>query len=146
MFEFDWKSYYELSLSEAIKHPLYWYALILLISLLLALYLLRKLKKELIEVFTDETGVVQITPNALHELVKKSCDNIPEIHYASTHIAKKGELFRLKVRIRIAKNCKIKETRKSLQKSVEVTMIENLNFAKFQGLDIVIKGFHEVEK
>jgi uncharacterized alkaline shock family protein YloU len=109
----------------------------------LCFYILRKLRKELIEVFADEVGNVQITPNALHELVKKSSDEIEGLFCPSTEIKKKGNTFRLNIKIRIKKDCDIKEVRKSLKNKIESTMVENLGFTNFQGLDIIIKGFQD---
>ena len=127
--------------SEAINHPAYFYAILLLILLCFFLFLLRKLRTELIHVFSDEDGNVQITPNALHELVRKSCDGIPGILSPATSIVRKGRNFRLNIRIHIRQDCNIKETRLTLQKKIESIMIDNLSFTNFDGTDVVIKGF-----
>ena len=34
------------------------------------------MKQDLLPVFKDDEGVVQITPHALHELVKKTCEEM----------------------------------------------------------------------
>lgn len=145
MLEVVWDSFQRLTFTEAIQKPIYWYAILLLFFLLLCLLTLRKLRKELIEVFADEVGNVQITPNALHELVKKSSDEINGVFCPSTEIKRKGKIFRLNIKIRIKKDCDIKVTRKNLQNKIESTMVENLGFTNFQGLDIIIKGFHDKE-
>lgn len=143
MLELNWDSFQRLTFTEAIQTPIYWYGLLLLLFLCLCFYILRKLRKELIEVFADEVGNVQITPNALHELVKKSSDEIEGLFCPSTEIKKKGNTFRLNIKIRIKKDCDIKEVRKSLKIKIESTMVENLGFTNFQGLDIIIKGFQD---
>lgn len=143
MLEINWDNFQRLTFTEAIQKPIYWYGMALLLFLCLCLYILRKLRKELIEVFSDEVGNVQITPNALHELVKKSSDEINGVFCPSTEIKKKGKSLRLKIKIRIKKDCDVKEIRKSLQDKIESTMVENLGFTNFQGLDIIIKGFHD---
>ena len=143
MLEIIWDNFQRLTFTEAIQKPIYWYGMALLLFLCLCLYILRKLRKELIEVFSDEVGNVQITPNALHELVKKSSDEINGVFCPSTEIKKKGKSLRLKIKIRIKKDCDVKEIRKSLQDKIESTMVENLGFTNFQGLDIIIKGFHD---
>ena len=76
MFFEHWKNLTDLTFYEAIEQPFYWYAILLLLVLFISLIAFRKFRKELIEVFHDEDGHVQITPNALHELVKKSCEGI----------------------------------------------------------------------
>ena len=143
MLEIIWDNFLRLTFTEVIQKPIYWYGMALLLFLCLCLYILRKLRKELIEVFSDEVGNVQITPNALHELVKKSSDEINGVFCPSTEIKKKGKSLRLKIKIRIKKDCDVKEIRKSLQDKIESTMVENLGFTNFQGLDIIIKGFHD---
>ena len=141
MLDFEWRNFLTWSFSEAINHPAYGYAIVLLILLCFFLFLLRKLRTELIHVFSDEDGNVQITPNALHELVRKSCDGIPGIFSPATSIVRKGRNFRLKIRIQIRQDCNIKETRLTLQKRIESIMINNLSFTNFDGTDVVIKGF-----
>ena len=141
MLDFEWRNFLTWSFSEAINHPAYGYAIVLLILLCFFLFLLRKLRTELIHVFSDEDGNVQITPNALHELVRKSCDGIPGIFSPATSIVRKGRNFRLNIRIQIRQDCNIKETRLTLQKRIESIMINNLSFTNFDGTDVVIKGF-----
>ena len=141
MFKFDWHSFLSWSFSDAIEEPIYWYAIILLLILCSLLILVGKLRKELIPVFADEEGNVQITPHALHELVRKTCEEIPGIFAPATAIKRKGNIIRLNISIRIKQDCNIKETRLSLKNKIETIMVENLSFTNFEGLDIVIKGF-----
>ena len=141
MFEFDWHSFLSWSFSDAIEEPIYWYAIILLLILCSLLIVVGKLRKELIPVFADEEGNVQITPHALHELVRKTCEEIPDIFAPATAIKRKGNIIRLNISIRIRQDCNIKETRLNLRSKIETIMVENLSFTNFEGLDIVIKGF-----
>jgi uncharacterized alkaline shock family protein YloU len=143
MLDLHWDSYHRLSFTEALQKPIYLYAFLLLLILLLFFVVIRKLRKELIEVFSDEEGHVQITPNALHEIVKQSCDELTGVNCPDTEIKRKGKCFRLNIKIRVKKNCNIKETRQNLQKRIESIMVENLSFTNFQGLDITIKGFED---
>ena len=79
MLDLYWAGFHKLTFVEALQKPIYWYAILLLLILVLCFVVLRKLRRELIVVFADEEGNVQITPNALHEIVKKSCDQITEL-------------------------------------------------------------------
>jgi|TARA_B110000467_G_C18142162_1_gene379398 hypothetical protein len=141
MLEVDWHSLLSWNFSDAVEEPIYWYAIITFIVLCSLFILIRKLRKELIPVFADEEGNVQITPNALHELVRKTCAEIPGIFAPATAIKRKGNNFRLNIRIRIKQDCNIKEIRKTLRNEIETIMVENLSFTNFGGLDIIIKGF-----
>ena len=141
MLERKWQEISNWSLSEAIINPLYLYAVGLFIVLCLFLYFVRKLKKELVIIFSDDDGKVQITHNALHELVGKTCDEISGVFSPSTSISIKRGCVRLNVRIRIKQDCDIKEIRSNLKDTIEKTMVQNLNFNNFQGCDIIIKGF-----
>jgi uncharacterized alkaline shock family protein YloU len=143
MFFEYWKILTNLTFYEAIEQPFYWYAILLLLVLFISLIAFRKFRKELIEVFHDEDGHVQITPNALHELVKKSCEGISGVFSPSTTIQRKRSAIRLNIRIRVQQNCNIKEIRSTLQKNIEKTLIENLSFTNFEGVDVIIKGFQE---
>ena len=51
-----------MTFEEAVDKPIYLYAVGLLVLLIAALWVVRSLKRELIPVFSDEEGLVQITP------------------------------------------------------------------------------------
>lgn len=135
------KEIYHSTFMEAIEEPLYLYALALLVFLAIFLAIVRNFKRELIPVFSDEEGLVKITPHALHELVRKTCEVFPEVNSPSTRIRLKGKELRLNIHIKVKPDCNVKETRTSIRKRLEEIMVENLNFSNFGGVDIVIKGF-----
>ena len=135
------KEIYHSTFMEAIEEPLYLYALALLVFLAIALAVVRNFKRELIPVFSDEEGLVKITPHALHELVRKTCEVFPEVNSPSTRIRLKGKELRLNIHIKVKPDCNVKETRTSIRERLEEIMVENLNFSNFGGVDIVIKGF-----
>ena len=137
------KTYLNLSFQEAIRQPVYWYALILLLFLFLVLWSIRKLRNDLVPVFHDDEGGVQITTQALQELVKKSCQGIEGIDAPTTKIKMNRGAIRLYVRLSVNPQGDIKEIRSSLRNKIEKIMVENLNFANFGGVDIVIKGFQD---
>ena len=135
------KEIYHSTFMEAIEEPLYLYALALLVFLAIFLAVVRNFKRELIPVFSDEEGLVKITPHALHELVRKTCEVFPEVNSPSTRIRLKGKKLRLNIHIKVKPDCNVKKTRTSIRERLEEIMVENLNFSNFGGVDIVIKGF-----
>jgi hypothetical protein len=137
------KDIYHMTFAEAIDEPLYLYAAVLLVLLVASILVIRSFKKELIPVFSDEEGLVQITPHALHELVRKTCEAFPEVNSPSTRIRKDAKEIRLDIHIKVKPDCNVKDTRTLLRKRLETVMITNLNFSNFGGVDIVIKGFQE---
>ena len=139
------KMFYQWSAEEALLSSAYWYGVALFIFLLLCFWSLRKLKRELVPVFSDEEGDVQITPHALEELVRKTCEDIKEVYSPRTSIVKKGQSLRLLVRLRVHSECLVRETRSKLKNELETVLVENLNFSNFGGVDIVIKGFQDKE-
>lgn len=132
-----------MTFEEAVDKPIYLYAVGLLVLLIAALWVVRSLKRELIPVFSDEEGIVQITPHALHELVRRTCEAFPEINSPSTRIRKDGQGLRLDIHLKVKPDCNVKDTRTQLRERLEEVMIANLNFSNFGGVDIVIKGFQE---
>jgi len=134
---------WELTFSEAIREPFYQAVSALLFFVLLLLYLLRKFRRELILAFSDEEGAVQITPNALHELVRKSCENLDAVHSPTTKIVHLRGKLRLHIRLRVDADCNIKETRSALRERVEQVLVGNLGLKNFGGVDVVVKGFRE---
>ena len=137
------KDIYHMTFAEAIDEPLYLYAAVLLVLLVASILVIRSFKKELIPVFSDEEGLVQITPHALHELVRKTCEAFPEVNSPSTRIRKDAKEIRLDIHIKVKPDCNVKDTRTLLRERLETVMITNLNFSNFGGVDIVIKGFQE---
>jgi len=137
------QDYLSLDSSEAISSPVFWYSLTVTFILFITWWFLRLGKSELVSVFSDEEGAVQITPQALRELVRKSCSSIPGVHSPSTKIYKKSKLIRLLVRLRVEPDCKVKEVRSQLREKLEHVMIENLNFSNFGGVDVIIRGFQD---
>ena len=134
---------WELTFPAAIREPFYQIVASLFFALLLLLYLLRKFRQELILAFSDEEGAVQITPNALHELVRKSCENLDAVHSPTTKILRLRGKLRLHVRLRVDAECNIKETRTALRKRVELVLVGNLGLRNFGGVDVVVKGFQD---
>jgi divalent metal cation (Fe/Co/Zn/Cd) transporter len=137
------KDIYYMTFEEAIEEPLYLYAFGLLVLLVASMFVIRSFKRELIPVFSDEEGLVQITPHALHELVRKTCEAFPEVNSPSTRIRKDARELRLDIHIKVKPDCNVKDTRTQLRERLEEVMIANLNFSNFGGVDIVIKGFQE---
>ncbi len=135
------KQIYHSTFLEAVEEPLYLYAFFLLVFLAIILAVARSFKKELIPVFADEEGLVKITPHALHELVRKTCEVFPEVNSPSTRIRLKGRELRLDIHLKVNPDCKVKETRTSIRERLEEIMVKNLNFSNFRGVDIIIKGF-----
>ncbi len=132
---------WEMTFEEAIGEPVYLGCLAILLSLLLLVFIKRKLRRELIPAFSDAEGEVQITPNALHELVRKSCENLEQVHNPTTRIVRNQGKIRLTVRLQIEADCKIKEVRSSLRQRVEQVLVGNLGLKNFGGVDVVVKGF-----
>ena len=137
------QEYLSLCPDHAISSPIFWYSLVIVFLLLLVWWILRLAKTELVSVFVDQEGAVQITPQALRELVRKSCASIPGVHTPSTRIFKKSKQIRLLVQLRVDPECKVKEVRSLLREKVEQVMVENLNFSNFGGVDVIIKGFQD---
>jgi hypothetical protein len=139
------KEYLFLGGKAALDSHVLWYGFALCIFLFFLLWTIRKFRSELLPVFNDDDGSVQITPQALRELVKKCCISTHGIHSPSTSIGFSQSKLRLKVQIRIDQNTQVKETRLLLKQKLESTLLENLNCTNFGGIDIVIKGFHQSE-
>jgi hypothetical protein len=139
------QDYISLAPQEALSSPVFGYSLLLVCCMLFCCWLIRKTKTDLVSVFCDEEGAVQITPQALRELVRKSCEGIPGIHSPSTKIFKKSKKIWLSVGLRVEPNCKVKETRQQLRETLETVMVENLNFSNFGGVNVIIKGFQDLK-
>jgi len=135
--------YVSLEPHQVTSSPVFFIGITIIILILVVWASLRKMRTDLVSVFTDENGAVQITPQALKELVRKSSMGIPGIHSPTTSIIKTSGHVRLKVRLNVDPECNVKDVRSSLQKKLEDVMINNLNFSNFSGVDIIIRGFQD---
>ena len=139
------QDYLSLDAKQAISSPLLWYGLGIVFFLLLFWKLIRSSQPQLVSVFTDDEGSVQITPQALRELVRKSCADLPGVHSPSTKIFTKSNQVRLLVKLEVEPGSQVKLIRSQLNQKLEQVMVENLNFSNFGGIDIVIKGFQDAK-
>ena len=89
MSSLELKNFWVWPLEEALATSAYWYVLLIFIFLILTLWSLRKLKRDLVSVFSDDDGKVQITPHVLQELVETSCENIDGIYSPNSSIRKR---------------------------------------------------------
>ena len=139
------KHLFDLTIGEAIREPVYLGALALLVCLIGLLVLARKLKTELIPAFEDKDGAVHLTPHALHELVRKSCDQMEEVKNRATRISMDRGKINLDVRLQVNGDCKINETRARLKNHLKVVLVDNLGLKNFGGINITVVGFKSVE-
>jgi hypothetical protein len=139
------QDYLSLDAKQAISSPLLWYGLGIIFFLLFLWKLIRSSQTQLVSVFRDDEGAVKITPQALRELVRKSCADLPGVHSPSTKIFTKSNQVRLLVKLEVEPGSQVKLIRSQLNQKLEQVMVENLNFSNFGGIDIVIKGFQDAK-
>lgn len=137
------QDYLRLDAHEAVSSPVFWYCILLIFLLFLFWWIIKKARIGLVSVFSDDDGAVQITPQALRELVRRSCETIPGVHSPNTTIFIKNKKTRLLVKLQVEPNCRVKEIRSVLKGKLETVMVNNLNFSNFSGVDIIIKGFQD---
>ena len=135
----------DLTISEALSEPIYLGAVALLFCLIGLLVLARKLKTELIPAFEDNEGSVHLTPHALHELVRKSCEQIVEVKNRNTRISMHRGKLSLNVRLQVNGDCKINEIRARLKKHLHTVLVDNLGLKNFGGVNITVVGFKSVD-
>ena len=137
------QGYLSLDAHEAVSSPVFWYCILLIFLLTFLWWIIKKTRVGLVAVFSDDEGAVQITPQALRELVRRSCATIPGVHSPTTTIFIKNKKTRLLVKLQVEPNCRVKEIRSVLKEKLETVMVNNLNFSNFSGVDIIIKGFQD---
>ena len=135
----------DLTISEAVREPIYLGAIVVLICLIGLLVLARMLKTELIPAFEDKEGAVHVTPHALHELVRKSCEQIEDVKSRNARISMNKGKLNLNIRLQVNGNCKINETRTRLKKHLETVLVDNLGLKNFGGVNITVVGFKSVD-
>jgi len=136
---------FDLTIREAINEPVYLGALALLVCLVGLLFLARMLKTELIPAFQDKQGSVHVTPHALHELVRKSCEQIEEVKSRNTRISMDRGKLSLDIRLQVNGDTNINEARARLRNHLDAVLVDNLGLKNFTGVNITIVGFKTVE-
>ena len=99
----NWLSFKDWTLETAINDPIYLFSIISLLTLVCLLFLINRLKQELIPVFSDDDGEVKITHTALHELVRNASRKIPGIFSPNTNIVQRRGGIYFKIRIQLKK-------------------------------------------
>jgi hypothetical protein len=135
---------FDFTISQALREPIYLGAIVFLVCLVGLLALTRMMKTELIPAFQDKEGAVHVTPQALHELVRKSCEQIDEIKNRNTRISMNQGKLSLDVRLQVNGDCKINETRARLKKHLQTVLVDNLGLRNFDGVNITVVGFKSV--
>ena len=135
---------FDFTISQALREPIYLGAIVFLVCLVGLLALTRMMKTELIPAFQDKEGAVHVTPQALHELVRKSCEQIDEIKNRNTRISMNQGKLSLDVRLQVNGDCKINETRTRLKKHLQTVLVDNLGLRNFDGVNITVVGFKSV--
>ena len=141
----QFQDYLSLDAKQVISSQLFWYGLAIVFILLCLWKLIRSSQPKLVAVFTDDEGTVKITPQALRELVRKSCADLPGVHSPSTKIFTKSNQVRLLVKLEVEPGSQVKQIRTQLNQKLEQVMVESLSFSNFGGIDIVIKGFQDAK-
>ena len=136
---------FDLTISEALREPIYLGAIALLVCLLGLFVLARKLKTELIPAFEDNEGSVHLTAHALHELVRKSCEQIEEVKSRNTRISMNRGKLSLNVRLQVNGDCKINEIRTRLKNHLKIVLVDNLGLKNFGEINITVVGFKSVD-
>ena len=115
------QDYTSLEPSNVASSPVFYFGLLLILVLLFLWIVVRKLRTELVSVFEDENGAVQITPQALKELVRKTSAGIDGIHSPTTTLIKKSNQIRLRVRLSVDPECNVNKVRSLLHQSLRMS-------------------------
>lgn len=121
--------------------PLYFYAGLAVIVLILFLRLLSKRQPKKITAYNTEDGKVLVTRAAITELVRSSCAQLDGVTKPSVRIKVKGKRTNFDVSIKLSNGSRLRETERTLQTHLRTALIEDLGIENLGKINIVATGF-----
>ena len=109
------------------------------LALLIILLIIRYRPGRRIRAFRGETGRVDISRHAIHELVRSACEQMPEVYKSSIKIKVRRKLS-ITVRIRLESKAYLRDTASFLQAHLKDSLENNLGIQKVGKIEILVTG------
>jgi len=117
------------------------WTLLVLVVLIVAFVLVRKLKPKNVVAYQTDSGQVMVSHSAIVELVETSCEQLEEVSRPKVKITAKGGATHFDIRIKLASGGRMRDIEHTLQQHLRRALTENLGIENLGRIDITATGF-----
>lgn len=100
-----------------------------------------KLGKANLLVFNNEDGKVEISRNAIQEIIQRTCEQFVEVGRARGDISKKKGQIKIKVRLKLRVKTRLQDISNELQKQITRAIRDDLGIENLGEVNVIVEGF-----
>jgi uncharacterized alkaline shock family protein YloU len=123
------------------EHPLLLSAIVLLLLAIVVLLYRNGRRTRPIWISESSHGQISISAEAVRELARHTCDEVPTIRYRKSKLSYVNDSYRLEVHILVSSQIRLSDVSQYLQEQLTHGLRENLEFSELTSIDIVVDGF-----
>jgi uncharacterized alkaline shock family protein YloU len=113
--------------------------LALLFVVLVVVFL--KLGKNNLLVFNNDDGKVEISRNAIQEIIQRTCEQFVEVGKARGDIVKSKGQINIKVRLKLRVKTRLQDISNELQRQITHAIRNDLGIENLGVVNVVVEGF-----
>jgi len=111
----------------------------IVLALLIVVFL--KLGKRNLLVFNNEDGKVEISRNAIQEIIQRTCERFVEVGRARGDISKSKGNINIKVRLKLRVKTRLQDISNELQRQITHAIRNDLGIENLGEVHVVVEGF-----
>ncbi len=123
------------------EHPLLLTAVVLLLLAFAVLFYRNGRRSRSIWVSESSHGQISISAEAVRELARHTCNEVPTIRYRKSRLTSVDDSYKLEVHILVSSQIRLSDVSQYLQEQLTHGLRENLEFSELTSIDIVVDGF-----
>ena len=113
--------------------------LVVIFVVLVILFL--KLGKQNLLVFNNQDGKVEISRNAIQEIIQRTCEQFVEVGKARGDIKKSKGQINIKVRLKLRVKTRLQDISNELQRQITHAIRHDLGIENLGEVHVVVEGF-----
>lgn len=100
-----------------------------------------KLGKANLLVFNNDDGKVEISRNAIQEIIQRTCEQFVEVGRARGDISKSKGRIKIKVRLKLRVKTRLQDISNELQKQITRAIRDDLGIENLGEVNVIVEGF-----
>jgi uncharacterized alkaline shock family protein YloU len=100
-----------------------------------------KLGKSNLLVFNNQDGKVEISRNAIQEIIQRTCEQFVEVGKARGDISKSKGKINIKVRLKLRVKTRLQDISNELQRQITHAIRDDLGIENLGEVNVVVEGF-----
>ena len=111
----------------------------IIFAVLVVMYL--KLGRPNLLVFNNEDGKVEISRNAIQEIIQRTCEQFVEVGKARGDIKKSKGQIHIKVRLKLRVKTRLQDISNELQRQITHAIRHDLGIENLGEVNVIVEGF-----